>query len=220
MGTGIGDLDLATGGLPTGSVWTIAGPAGAGVTALVTDIVTSVAHRGLTTLFVNGHLRSALLVSRTRQSRERVTRSVAVVPSNLWFASWWSLPWVHEHDDWHADGARVLVLDTLDEMLVTHARPIGAAEWQHMLRHLRRRAELLELSVIVTVRLPAMTESITQARHALTTHPAGDALVDVSDVVACLCGDPIRPHVRDVGVVHNRLGPRRVLRFVPSAIAT
>lgn len=201
--TAIGPVDQATGGLPTGSVWTVVGPAGAGVSAFVIDLAAGVAHRDTSTLVVNGHLRSPVVVARARRALERIADATAATH----LASWWPLPWPDglERDDWHADGSRVLVLDTVDEMVITHARLPSPPEWLRMLRHLRRRAEQLELTVLLTLRLPADATTHRATRAALGAHPLGEALIDVPDVVAVLLRSS-RDGV-SLSLVHNRLGP-------------
>ena len=202
---------LTSGGLRGGSLWTFAGPSGAGVTQFVTRLAAGVAHRGTPTLLVNGHLRTRLLLDRAQRLLERIAQATHATDLNV--ASWWPLPWpdpanlsTAAREDWQTDGARLLVLDTVDEMVITHAEPPSPAEWQQVLRHLRRRAEQLELSIVLTARLPDDAWTPVAARAALNRHAVGSALIDVSDVVALLVertfGPPTMLHV-----IHNRLGP-------------
>ena len=199
--SGVEWIDQLTGGIEPGSVWTVSGPAGVGVTAFVRRLAVAAAQSS-SVILANGHVPTRHLArmvahdARTHQDADH-SRLPQV-------ASWLPLPTLGS-DAWD-DACRatdVVVLDTWDEMwrpgdwARSREERIADARW---LRELARSAHT---AVVLTARLP---RTGTEAPH-LTE----DVFGDVADVQVSIDQEPDSPwrratvHARGIGSSSERL---------------
>ena len=174
--TGFDWLDQLTGGIAPGSVWTVMGPTGVGVTAFVTRLAAAAA-RSSEVILANGHVPSrhlAALVQKAAQGDGGTT------PSTPRIASWLPVPDIGD-DSWdgaceHAD---VVVLDTWDEMWRPDRWRMSREERIADIRWLREVARGCGTAVVLTARLPHRGPG---AAGPAPTHWAAEAFDDVADV--------------------------------------
>jgi hypothetical protein len=177
--TGVEWIDRVTGGLAPGSLWTVLGVTGVGVTTFATRLATAAAATG-TVILANGHVPTRSLARQAQQAAGRLGQTEVQPPSSLpRLASWLPLPNLGE-DSWDGDCERadVVVLDTWDEMW----RP---EHWGHTreqrlasLRWLREVVRTNGTALLLTGRLPHGSSG---APHP-DVHWAVEPFDDVADV--------------------------------------
>ena len=155
LSTGVEWINQVTGGIAPGSVWTVLGATGVGVTTFATSLATAAAATG-TVILANGHVPSRSLARQAQQAAGRRDRTEPHGPSSMpRLASWMPLPSLGD-DSWDGDCERadVVVLDTWDEMW----RP---EHWGHTreqrlagVRWLREVARSSGTALVLTARLP------------------------------------------------------------------
>jgi hypothetical protein len=113
--TGVDWIDEFTGGIAPGSVWTVTGEPGAGVTAFVTRLAVASARSGAVIL-ANGYMASRDL-ARSVLAQETAFGGADGPESAPRIASWFPLPRPGD-GFWDSDCERadVVVMDTWDEM--------------------------------------------------------------------------------------------------------
>jgi hypothetical protein len=209
---GVEWIDQATGGLTPGSVWTVLGATGVGVTTFATRLATAAAATG-TAILANGHVPSRSLarqakraVARRGQTEDQGPSSSAPLPR---LASWLPLPSLGDNSwDGDCERANVVVLDTWDEMW----RP---EQWGHTreqrlasVRWLREVARSHGTALVLTGRLPHGSSGAPRPE----THWTVEPFDDVADVNVWLDwsddGSPARMatvRARGAGSARNRL---------------
>lgn len=168
LSTGLALLDDLTGGVAPGSLWTISGPAGVGVSSLVLAVAAGVAESG-DVIVCNGHLATRTVALRLAHiSREA---------SHLRLSSWYRLL-VEPPDgfgDTSLERADVVIADTWDETWHAAPWPKTRSELARGLRWLRHLARDSGTALMLTARLqPGQADG-----------PLGwmrDAFRDVADV--------------------------------------
>jgi hypothetical protein len=176
--TGVDWIDEFSGGIAPGSVWTVAGEPGVGVTTFVTRLAVASARSGAVIL-ANGHVPSRDL-ARSVLAQETAFGGADGPESAPRIASWLPLPRLGD-DFWDSDCERadVVVMDTWDEMW--RADRWGMSREQRIadIRWLREVARNAGTALVLTSR---------RARHAGCdagagpVHWADEALDDVADV--------------------------------------
>ncbi|HEY5437169.1 MAG TPA: hypothetical protein VIK13_18215, partial [Candidatus Limnocylindrales bacterium] len=111
--TGVDWIDEFAGGIAPGSVWTVMGPAGVGVTTFVARLAAAAARSGAVIL-ANGHVPSRQLAELVQKES---LRDGGTTPSTPRIASWLPVPNIGD-GFWDSDCERadVVVMDTWDEM--------------------------------------------------------------------------------------------------------
>jgi len=174
--TGVDWIDQLTGGIEPGSVWTVMGPAGVGVTTFVTRLAAAAA-RSSEVILANGHVPSrhlAALVQKAAQGDGGTT------PSTPRIASWLPVPNIGD-DFWDSDCERadVVVMDTWDEMWRPYRWQMSREERVADVRWLREVARNAHTAVVITGRLPRFAEP---GASDTPRHWAEEAFDDVADV--------------------------------------
>ena len=169
-------IDQLTGGIAPGSVWTVMGPTGVGVTAFVTRLAVTAA-RSSEVILANGHLPSRHLAALVQKAAQR---DGGTTPSTPRVASWLPVPDIGD-DSWdgaceHAD---VVVLDTWDEMWRPDRWRMSREECIADVRWLREVARSVHTAVVLTARRPRVAEP---GEGTIPRHWAEEAFDDVADV--------------------------------------
>ncbi len=155
LSTGVEWIDQVTGGVAPGSVWTVLGATGVGVTTLAARLATAAAASG-TVILANGHVPSRSLARQAQQIARRFGQTQSQTPLAMpRLASWLPLPDLGD-DSWDGDCERadVVVLDTWDEMWRpehwshTREQRLAGARW------LREVARSARTALVLTCRLP------------------------------------------------------------------
>ena len=176
--TGVDWIDELTGGIAPGSVWTVMGPTGVGVTAFVGRLAVASAQSG-EVLLANGHLPSRDLARHTAEQRLVGERAVDRALRRPKVASWLPVPDPGD-DSWDGDceHADVVVLDTWDEMWRPDRWRLSREARIADIRWLREVARGCGTAVVLTARLPHRSPGAEPA----STHWAAEAFDDIADV--------------------------------------
>jgi len=177
--TGVDWIDELTGGIAPGSVWTVMGPTGVGVTAFVGRLAVASAQSG-EVLLANGHLPSRDLARHTAEQRLVGERAVDRALRRPKVASWLPVPDPGD-DSWdggceHAD---VVVLDTWDEMWRPDRWRMSREERIADVRWFREVARSVHTAVVLTARRPRVAGP---GPGTTPRHWAEEAFDDVADV--------------------------------------
>ena len=209
LSTGVAWVDEVTGGLTPGSVWTVLGATGVGVTTFATRLATAAAVTG-TAILANGHVPSRSLARQAQQAASRLGPTEPQGPSSVpRLASWLPLPNLGDISwDGDCERADLVVLDTWDEMW----RP---AHWGHTreqrvasVRWLREVARTNGTALVLTGRLPHGSSGAPRPDMHWTVEPVDDVAdvnvwLDWSDDGSPSCVATVR--VRGGGSARNRL---------------
>jgi len=173
---GVEWIDQLTGGVAPGTVWTVTGPTGVGVTTFAVRLAVASAQTGVV-LLANGHVGSRALA---RQAAEVARRDLGNMPDGLRLASWLPVPDPGD-DSWdgaceHAD---VVVLDTWDEMWRPDRWRMSREERIADVRWLREVARSAHTAVVLTARRPRVAGP---GPGTTPRHWAEEAFDDVADV--------------------------------------
>ena len=174
--TGVDWIDQLTGGIEPGSVWTVMGPTGVGVTTFVTRLAAASA-RSSEVILANGHLPSRHLAALVQKAAQR---DGGTTPSTPRVASWLPLPDVGD-DSWDSacEHADVVVLDTWDEMWRPDRWRMSREERIADVRWLREVARSVHTAVVLTARRPRVAGP---GPGTTPRHWAEEAFDDVADV--------------------------------------
>ena len=174
LATGFSRLDDLTGGLDPGSVWTIAGCPGTGVTAVAASIAAGAA-KGGDVLMCNSHVG-------TRRMAGLLTGLAGADSGRLRLSSW--LPLMPEPGEEWADSslaaANVLVIDTWDENWPTGAWPATYAALLSRARWLRELARSHGTSLVLTARRPPIADPEPCAWIDAVFHDIADVSIELT----------------------------------------
>lgn len=209
--TGVEWIDQMTGGLAPGSLWTVLGATGVGVTTFATRLATATAAAATgTVILANGHVPTRSLARQAQQAAGRLGQTEVQPPSSLpRLASWLPLPNLGD-DSWDGDCERadVVVLDTWDEMWRPEHWDNTREQRLASLRWLREVARRNRTALVLTGRLPHGSSGAPRP----DMHWAVEPFDDVADVNVWLDwsdgGSPTRVatvRVRGGGSARNRL---------------
>lgn len=176
---GFAALDQLTGGgLAPGAVWTVAGPAGVGVTSLVSAMAATVGKCARVAL-ANDHLATHLLRDRLHSPSGQVD-----------IASWVPLPDYRAAElTWFGAGYDLLIIDCLDEMLRPGAWPNGGSAISHG-RWLRELARRSDTALVLTARAERVRSSGRRAfERSWHSHWSRRVFDDIADVQVQLWPD-------------------------------
>lgn len=212
LSTGVEWIDQVTGGITPGSIWTILGATGVGVTTFATRLATAAAATG-TVILANNHVPSRSLARQVKQSASRLSRAGDDSPPSTLplprLASWLPLPDLGDASwDGDCERADAVVLDTWDEMWQpehwshTREQRVAGVRW------LREMARNKGTALVLTSRLPYGSSGAPRP----DTHSAVEPFDDVADVNVRLdWSDDRSPwrvatvRVRGAGSERNRL---------------